>query len=266
MISDLIQAVILGLLQGFTEFLPVSSTAHLIILPKLMKWQDFGLGFDIIIHLGSLIAIIVYCAKNKAFKQEIMMLPLLRLCCFISVATVPVGISGLLLKNLIEKHARSITLIAVTTIIFGIFLGIAYWYNQRKYHQQPNKLLSFKSLSAKYALLIGIAQAVAVIPGVSRSGVTLTAGLLLGFNLLSASRFSFVLSIPVIILAGCKQTVDLINGHQAIIDMPIMLIGFCCSMCSSFIFIFLFFKYISKIKIWPFVIYRIFLGIYLTIF
>ena len=258
MIQGLLQAIILGLLQGFTEFLPVSSTAHLIILPKIMKWQDFGLAFDIAIHLGSLIAIISYFFKDQEYKKEMLSLPLNKLCFLIAVATIPVGLSGLLFKSFIENNTRSIEIISFSTIIFGIILGAAYYYNQH-----ANRSLGIKELSTNKSLLIGIAQSVAIIPGVSRSGITLTASLLLGFNIKFASRFSFLLSFPVIILAGAKQTFDLIVSNQLIANIPILITGFVFSMVSSYIFIILFFKYIDKIGIWPFVIYRILLGMFL---
>lgn len=255
MMNDIIQAILLGLLQGFTEFLPVSSSAHLILLPKFMGWQDFGLSFDVVIHLGSLVAIISYFLKDQQFKQKFSSRSYYKLFWLITLATIPVGLSGLFFKHLIEHSARSIQLIAITTIVFGLILGVAYYYNQR------NKMdLNIKQLSIKYALLIGLAQAIAIIPGVSRSGITLTAGLLLGFDIFSASRFSFLLAIPVIFLAGAKQSLDLIINNQLILNMPILIAGFLSSMISSFMFVFLFFKYINKIGIWPFVIYRVFLG------
>lgn len=252
---DIVRAILLGVLQGFTEFLPVSSTAHLILLPKIMGWQDFGLPFDIAIHLGSLVAIVSYFLKDQKFKQNFAAIKYSKLFWLIGIATIPVGLSGLLFKHFIETSVRSVNLIAITTILFGLILGIAYYY-----YQHNKKILNIKQLSIKYAILIGLAQAIAIIPGVSRSGVTLTAGLLLGFDILVASRFSFLLSIPVIFLAGSKQSLDLITTNQLILSMPIVISGFFSSMMSSFLFVFLFFKYINKIGIWPFVIYRILLG------
>ncbi|MGI9215225.1 MAG: undecaprenyl-diphosphate phosphatase, partial [Gammaproteobacteria bacterium] len=208
--SSILHALLLGLLQGFTEFLPVSSSAHLILLPKFMQWEDFGLPFDITIHLGSLLAIIIYFMYNKQFKQNLQAISMTRLFKLLVIGTIPVGLSGLLFKDYIEHYSRSIELISITTMVFGILLGVSYYVYLNKDKVNKFKCLNFKDFSIKFALLIGLSQAIAIIPGVSRSGVTLTAGLLLGFNLLAASRFSFLLAIPVILSAGFKQSLDLI--------------------------------------------------------
>lgn len=248
--NQILQACLLGLVQGFTEFLPVSSSAHLILLPKLMGWQDFGLSFDIAIHFGSLIAIVFYFLKDQIFKLNYKNLLL------VIVATIPVGLSGLLFKKFIENNMRSITLIAITTALFGIVLGISYWWNKH-----INKNLGVSHLSIKSAILIGCAQALAIIPGVSRSGITLTAGYALGFNGTVAAKFSFLLAIPVIFLAGSLQLLEIIKDPTVTIQFNSILIsGFLSSMISSFLFVLLFLKFINKIGMWPFVIYRILLA------
>ena len=203
---DILQACLLGLVQGFTEFLPVSSSAHLILLPKLMGWQDFGLPFDIAIHIGSLFAIVGYFFKDRVFKLNYRNLLL------VIIATIPVGLSGLLFKKIIAHN--------------------------------------------------GCAQAIAIIPGVSRSGITLTAGLFLGFTSAFAARFSFLLAIPVIFLAGGLQLLELIMDHSSINMqfIPILISGFLSSMISSLVFVWLFLKFIKQIGMWPFVIYRTLLG------
>ena len=251
--NDTLEACLLGLLQGFTEFLPVSSSAHLILLPKLMGWKDFGLPFDIAIHFGSLFAIIAYFLKDRIFKVNYKNLLL------IFIATIPVGLSGLLCKNFVEHNLRSVSLIALTTIVFGLLLGISDIYNKRYF-----KNLHVSQLSIKNAILIGLAQAIAIIPGVSRSGITLTAALALGFTREVAARFSFLLAIPVIFLAGFVQLLELIFKNNVnfsySITHTVLMSGFLSSMISSFIFIFIFLKFINKISMWPFVIYRILLG------
>lgn len=253
--SSILHALLLGLLQGFIEFLPVSSSAHLILLPKFMQWEDFGLPFDITIHLGSLLAIIIYFMYNKQFKQNLQAISMTRLFELLVIGTIPVGFSGLLFKDYIEHYSRSIELISITTMVFGILLGVSYYVYLNKF-----KCLNFKNFSIKFALLIGLSQAIAIIPGVSRSGVTLTAGLLLGFNLLAASRFSFLLAIPVILSAGFKQSLDLIYTPELHLQSSILFTGFLSSFFSSLLFVIGFFKYIEKIGIWPFVIYRVLLG------
>ena len=155
-----------------------------------------------------------------------------------------------------QRGASSINLIAITTVVFGILLGVSYWYNN--YKKQD---FNAEQLSIKDAILIGCAQAIALIPGVSRSGITLTAGLFLGFRSSVAARFSFLLAIPVIALAGGLQSLELIREHGMAIPMcSILVSGFLSSLISSFIFVFLFLKFIHKIGMWPFVIYRILLG------
>lgn len=250
--NDILQACLLGLVQGLTEFLPISSSAHLILLPKLMEWQDFGLPFDIVIHVGSLFAIIFYFFKDRVFKLNYKTLLL------IMVATIPVGLSGILFKKFIEQYVRSIEIIALTTMLFGVVLGISYWWNRYR-----NKNYSVDAISIKSAIFIGCAQAIAIIPGVSRSGITLTAGLLLGFTNNVAARFSFLLAIPVILLAGLLQFVELTINYNIMlsaINLPVLICGFLSSMISSFIFVWIFLKFINQIGMWPFVIYRIALG------
>lgn len=255
---SILHALLLGLLQGFTEFLPVSSSAHLILLPKFMQWEDFGLPFDITIHLGSLLAIIIYFIYNKQFKQNLQAISMTKLFKLLVIGTIPVGLSGLLFKNYIEYYSRSIELISITTMLFGILLGVSYYVYLNNFNKV--KCLNFQDFSIKFAFLIGLSQAIAIIPGVSRSGVTLTAGLLLGFNLLAASRFSFLLAIPVILAAGFKQSLDLIYSPELHLQTSILLTGFLSSFFSSLLFVVGFFKYIEKIGIWPFVIYRVLLG------
>lgn len=249
--NDILQACLLGLLQGFTEFLPVSSSAHLILLPKLMGWVDFGLPFDIAIHFGSLFAIIFYFAKEQIFKINYKNLLL------IAIATIPVGLIGLLCKNFVAHYFRSVSLIAATTIIFGILLGISDLYNR---HYVKN--LHLAQIKITDAILIGFAQAIALIPGVSRSGITLTAALALGFTRQTAARFSFLLAIPVIFLAGSLQLLELVfkNNTNFAISATVLISGFLSSMISSFVFIFIFIKFINKISMWWFVIYRLLLG------
>lgn len=271
--SNIFQALLLGLLQGCSEFLPISSSAHLILLPKLMHWQDFGLQFDITIHLGSLLAIVIYFINNKEFKKVLNNISLKKLFLLLIISTIPVGLCGLLFKHYIENYSRSLVLISATTMFFGILLGFSYYIylnsinsslNSRGLHKKF-KLLGIKDFSIKFAILIGIAQAIAIIPGVSRSGITLTAGLLLGFNLLAATRISFLLAIPVILAAGFKQLLDLLFSNAVHIESLILLAGFFSSFISSLMFVAIFFKYIEKIGMWPFVIYRISLGFILWI-
>ena len=198
---DAIQVILLALIQGLTEFLPISSSAHLILPAQLLGWVDQGLAFDVAVHVGSLLAVVIY------FRRDIGNIVLAwlkalngpatedsRLGWFIIWATVPAGLVGLLFNDLIEAHLRSVAVIAATTLIFGLLLGVA--------DKRSSKRQSLSDITLKQALWIGCAQALALIPGTSRSGVTMTAALFLGLTRQAAARFSFLLSIPIITPRG----------------------------------------------------------------
>lgn len=256
---DLIQIFALALLQGLTEFLPISSSAHLILLPIIAGWQDQGLAFDVAVHVGTLTAVVFYfrttvvtlsidwlaSVKQRALIGES------RLAWAVLLGTIPVGLAGLLLGDVIENHLRSPLVIAATTIIFGLMLGWADW--QSKQQRDEHRLGLFD------ILFIGIAQAIALIPGTSRSGITITAGLMLGLTRQAAARFSFLLSIPVIVLAGGLKTIELVQSTLKT-DWFALIMGIGLSAISAYICIHLFLKIIEKVGMWPFVIYRLILG------
>ena len=259
-----LEIIILALIQGLTEFLPISSSAHLLLPSKLLGWSDQGLAFDVAVHVGSLIAVLVY------FRQEVIDMtrawftdlprifsdsPLsqdARLAWAVILGTIPVGLAGLLFKSFIEANFRSAFVIAMMTITFGIFLWLA---DRKKKNTQDEYQLDFKRV-----LMIGIAQAIALIPGTSRSGVTMTAGLLLGLTRQAAARFSFLLSIPVITLAGGLLTFDLVQQPEPVAWADIAL-GTGISMISAYACIHLFLKVIERIGFMPFIIYRMILGV-----
>jgi undecaprenyl-diphosphatase len=261
---DILHIIALAVLQGLTEFLPISSSAHLILLPSLLGWQDQGLAFDISLHIGSLIAVLAY------FRHDLIPLgqhwlghlrgqaatPQSRLAWAVLWGTVPVGLAGLALGGYVEANLRSPLLIAWTTLIFGILLGLADWLGKRRrseYH-----------LSRLDVLAIGVAQAVALIPGVSRSGITMTAGLAMGLQRAAAARYSFLLSVPVTALAGGLSIRDLLHNPAAF-DWPAMLLGAAFSGLSAYLCIKIFMRFLEQVGMWPFVVYRIFLGIGLLI-
>ncbi|MES9880607.1 MAG: undecaprenyl-diphosphate phosphatase, partial [Sedimenticola sp.] len=214
---DILQIILLALVQGLTEFLPISSSAHLILAPMLFDYPDQGLAFDVAVHLGSLLAVATY------FRHELYVMirdffaslrangrktENSRMAWMIILATLPVMVAGLLLKSIVQNDLRSITVIAVTTLLFGLLL---LWADIK-----GNKRRDEYSVSWRDALFIGLLQAVALIPGTSRSGITMTAGLLLGMTRQAASRFSFLLSIPTILMSGTLVTYDLISGAEAV--------------------------------------------------
>jgi len=256
---EYIQIFALALLQGLTEFLPISSSAHLILLPVIAGWKDQGLAFDIAVHVGSLTAVVFYFRKTlktlsidwvSSIKQR-SMVGESRLAWAVLLGTIPVGLSGLMLGNLIEINLRNPLVIATATILFGLILGWADW--RSKQDRDEHHLSIFD------ILFIGIAQAIALIPGTSRSGITITAGLLLGLTREAASRFSFLLSIPVIILAGSLKTLQLLQSDVAA-DWAAIMLGTILSALSAYLCINVFLKVIEKIGMWPFVIYRLFIG------
>jgi undecaprenyl-diphosphatase len=254
---DIIQAVILALIQGITEFLPISSSGHLVLPSEILGWQDQGLAFDVAVHVGTLVAVMTYLRKELveiiggwfsglAGKQN----DAGRLGWLLILATIPASIVGLLLDDFIELHLRSVAVIACTTIFFGLILGVADRYN----HQT----LSLYEIGFKVALIIGFAQALALIPGTSRSGITMTAALFLGCTRDASARFSFLMSIPIILLSGAYKGFELLG--EAGIDWQMIGVGVAVSAISAYICIYCFMSFISRIGMMPFVYYRLVLG------
>ncbi len=258
----LFEIIILAIIQGLTEFLPISSSAHLILPAEVLGWNNQGLAFDVAVHVGSLLAVMIY------FRADIYKLTIAwfstgftsrmntdaKLAWFVVIGTIPAGLFGLLMKDWIELNARSALIIAITTIVFGLLL----WYADAKATQEK----SIKGLTLKDTVIIGLAQALAIIPGTSRSGVTMTAGLLIGLNRESAARFSFLLSIPIILAAGLFSTLDLLNENTKV-DWNALIYGAAFSFVAAYLCIYLFLSWISRIGMLPFVIYRLILGIIL---
>lgn len=252
------QIVVLALIQGLTEFLPISSSAHLILPAEVLGWQDQGLAFDVAVHFGSLIAVVSYFRKDiwvlirdglggfteGRFTDEG------RLAWLIVLATIPVGLVGLIFKDFIEAHLRSAAVIATTTIGFGILL---WWADVRGVRTQTLAQLNWKK-----ALLIGMAQVLALIPGTSRSGITMTAGLMLGMKREAAARFSFLMSIPAIALPAMLLTYDLLALET--VPWADILLGTVLSFISAYLCIHFFLQFISRIGMAPFAIYRLILG------
>ncbi len=259
---DLIQIMVLSLVQGISEFLPISSSAHLILVPVLTQWQDQGLAFDVAVHVGTLLAVVFY------FRQDIgrMLLAWIdslktrqlssdaRVAWGVLLGTIPVGLVGLLFKDFIEVYLRSPLVIAATTIIFGLLLLLG--------DRLGKRWRGIYELRGMDILLIGLSQALALIPGTSRSGITITAALLLGFTREAAARFSFLLSIPVITLAGGLLIKDLLESNLAVDGLALAL-GVIFSAISAFICIHYFLQFLNRFGMLPYVIYRLLLGTFL---
>ncbi len=259
---DWLQAVWLALIQGLTEFLPVSSSAHLILASKLLGLKDQGLAFDVAVHLGTLIAVLAFFRKEVTAMATDFFASVFkgrhtrdsRLAWMVLWATVPVGLLGLAfaLLDIVELYLRETWVIATTTIGFGLLLGVAdkYGSDQRDEYQ----------LTWRDVLFIGLAQALALIPGTSRSGITMTAALLLGLNRTASARFSFLLSIPAILLPGALQSVKLATGEAAV-DWSAMAIGVVVAAVIAYLTIHWFMKLLERIGFQPFVWYRMVLGL-----
>jgi undecaprenyl-diphosphatase len=256
---DNLHAIILALLQGLTEFLPISSSAHLILMPTLFDWEDQGLAFDVAVHVGTLLAVVAYFRHDlvrllSAWLQSLAgkgMTTEARLAWLVVLGTLPVVLAGLLLHDLIETSLRSPLVIAVTTIVFALLLG---WADRNSRHLRDEYTLGLKDV-----LVIGLAQALALVPGTSRSGITMTAALALGLTRSAAARFSFLLSIPVIALAGGYETKKLLQLAEPV-AWDTLLLGTAVAGISAFLCIHFFLRLIERIGMLPFVVYRLLLG------
>ncbi len=256
---DNFQAFILALVQGLTEFLPISSSAHLILVPHLSDWPDQGLAFDVAVHFGTLSAVVAYFRVELAAMASSWLRSLgsrypdddAKLAWAVLLGTIPLGLSGLLLHDFIETSLRSPLVIASTTVGFGALL----WYADVK---GPQTRCEYR-LNAWRVAVIACAQALALIPGTSRSGVTITAGLLVGLDRKSAARFSFLLSIPAILMAAGYEGSKLLGAGEAVRWTPILL-GVAVSALSAYTCIHFFLKLLDRIGMLPFVIYRFVLG------
>lgn len=261
---DFLQIFVLAIVQGLTEFLPVSSSAHLILVPILTGWKDQGLAFDVAVHVGTLSAVVLYfrteilhmttawigSVSGKGFNQDA------KLAWAVLFGTIPVGLAGLLFKDFIEENLRSAFVLATSTLVFAILL----WWADVKGKRVRNEY----SIDWKDVLFIGVAQALALIPGTSRSGATMTAALMMGLTRQAAARFSFLLSIPVIVLAGGLETVEYLK-EATVDDMQPLMLGVLISGVSAYFCIHYFLKLLERIGMMPFVVYRIVLALFLYI-
>ena len=258
----------LGIIQGFTEFLPISSTAHLKVVPYLFGWNDLGVSFSASIQLGSAVAIIYYFRNQirliidsffsvlkhrKGFKDDDS-----RLSIYIFVASIPIFVFGLLIKiywpNYSESNVRGLFSIAVTSIFMALLLALSEIKGKR------NKL--FADVNLNDVILLGFAQSLALFPGVSRSGITLTSALFSGIERQTAARLSFLVGIPAISISGLVELLSLIRVSSVIDILPII-IGIISSFFSSVLAIDLFLKFLSKNNTLVFVYYRLAFGVFI---
>ncbi len=260
--SDFLLSFFLGLIQGLTEFLPISSSAHLLLPSLLFGTNDLGLYFDISVHAGTLAAVIYYFKSDiflmtqSVLTKNIDLQKYKNLTFQLLIATIPVVLIGYFFKDLIEQRIFSIESIAISNLIFAAILLLAFLRN--KSGKGIHEITLFT------ALFIGAFQCFALIPGASRSGTAITAALLIGLNLKDASKFSFMLGIPTILGALVLLVID-IQNNDIQFDFLILMIGFLTSMIFAFFTIKLFLSFVEKIGMVPFVLYRVLLGVILLL-
>jgi undecaprenyl-diphosphatase len=249
-------AVVLGLVQGLTEFLPVSSSGHLILVPRLFGWPDQGLAVDAALHLGTLAALVAY------FRAELVALVTgalsRRLVLILVVATVPAGAAGLLLGAAIEAHLRAPLLIAVTTAFWG---GVMWAADRRPATLAAVASDPIERVGWGQGMAIGCAQAVALIPGTSRSGITITTGLLGGLDRATAARFAFLLGIPVTAGAGGVKTLHLLRHGIPAGDGGPLTVAILVSFLSGWLAVWFLVRYLKQRSLLPFVVYRLALSV-----
>ena len=259
---DVLQILFLALVQGITEFLPVSSSAHLILPSAFTDWPDQGLAFDVAVHLGSLLAVSLYfrhtllglstSAWSAVRSGGAQLDDNVWLIAKVGVATLPTVVAGLLLKDVIEAELRSISVIAITTVLFGVLLWVA---DRRRSFAYSDE----RDIPWWPAILIGLAQVLALVPGTSRSGITITAALFLAVAPAAAARFSFLLSLPTIAGAALLTSLDLLETG---VDTrwSDLFWGFALSAVAAYIAIGFFLRLLDRTGMTPYVIYRLLLG------
>ncbi|MFB6518681.1 undecaprenyl-diphosphate phosphatase [Streptomyces sp. NPDC056401] len=272
------ESLILGLVQGLTEFLPISSSAHLRLTAVFAGWQDPGAAFTAITQIGTEAAVLIYFRKDiakiistwfrslytKALRSE----QEAKMGWLVIVGSIPIGVLGLAFKDQIEGPFRNLWLIATTLIVMGIVLGVADRLAARDEeggrHRAIRERKTLKELGVKDGLIFGLCQAMALIPGVSRSGATLSGGLLLGFTREAAARYSFLLAIPAVLASGLFEIKDVMEdpGH---IEWPQTIFATVIAFIVGYVVIAWFMKFISSKSFMPFVIYRVLLGILLFV-
>lgn len=258
--TDFFKAVFLGVLQGLTEFLPISSSAHLAILPKFFGWNDPGAAFTAVIQIGTELAVLIYFRKDiwsigsgwmrGVFSKAARTTQEWRMGWFVIIGSLPIVILGVALQSLIDSNFRNLWVIGSTLIVGGVILGVA--------ERVGRKNTPIEDLTLSHAILFGLAQAAALVPGVSRSGATISMGLFLGYERAAATRYAFLLAIPAVVGAGMFKLKD-IGGANEYGTVP-TIIATIVSFVVGLAVIHWLLEYVSKNSYMPFVIYRIGLG------
>lgn len=262
--TELVKTVVVALVQGITEFLPISSDGHLILVEKLLRFDLGSLSFDVVLHLGTLVAIFIYFRREfwnlitalwTREKKEDRRLILLMI-----VGTIPAVIIGLLTKKLIEGYFREVVWVGAFMIVGGLFYIIG-----EKYDRVMLEKRDMKKLSLMDAVLIGVAQAIAILPGVSRSGMTITTGILTRLRREAAATYSFLLGAIAITGAGVVEIPDVIADPLLATKLPLYLVGFAVALLSGYASIAFLLSYVKKHSLGVFAYYLIILGSFLLI-
>ncbi|MEA2231840.1 MAG: undecaprenyl-diphosphatase [Solirubrobacteraceae bacterium] len=260
---DLFQAIVLGIVQGLTEFLPISSSGHLRIVPAFAGWKDPGAAFTAVIQLGTMAAVVLYFREDLWRIARAWLASLrdasrrseldARMGWYLIFGTVPIVIFGVAFKHQIENGARDLYLIGTTLIVFGLILLAAERVSRRD--------RDVSTLTRRDAIIVGFAQALALVPGVSRSGATITAGLVLGFDRVSAARFSFLLSIPAVVLSGLYELKDVASGAaKGAAGVGPTAVATVLAFVTGYLSIAFLLRYLTSHSTAIFVVYRVVLG------
>lgn len=259
------EAIVLGLVQGITEFLPISSSAHIFVVSQLLGWQDPGAAFTAVSQIGTELAVIVFFRRDiariiSAWAQSLFKPALrsgidARMGWYIIVGTIPIAVIGLIFSHQIETAARNLWLVSGTLIGFGIILGVADALGRHR--------LALANLNAKDGILFGLGQALALIPGVSRSGATISTGLALGYTREASARYAFLLAIPAVVASGLYEATKI--GSDPTVEWGPTILATVIAFVTGFAVIAWLLRWVTTRSYLPFVIYRIALGLLLII-
>ena len=256
-----LQAAFLGLVQGITEFLPISSTAHLRLVPAVLGWPDSGAAFTAVLQLGTLAAVLGYFLRDLVrmladlARPETRRSPDARMFLYMVAGTVPIGVAGLLGRHAVEGPLRSIVVIAVMLIVVGVAMAVV--------EKTARFVRDLESITLRDAFIVGLFQALALVPGTSRSGITLVAAMLLGFRRDAAARFSFLLSIPAVAAAGVFELPKLLRDHT--VSTGALLTGLLVAAVSGYLSVAWLLRFLRTRTTFVFVAYRVVLGVLLLV-
>lgn len=259
---DIIQAIVLGLLQGATEFIPVSSSGHLVLVPWLLGWESPGLVFDTVVHWGTLVAVLAYFWRDwlaliGAWLRGLVHWdwrdPQARLMWLLLAGTIPAALFGFLLEDFFESLFGEPAWVAFFLLVTAALLTLS--------ERLGSSLRQTADLGWSDALVIGLAQAAAIAPGISRSGATMAAGLFRGLERTVAARFSFLLSTPIIFGAGLLQLMDLAEAADPAAQVPALVVGFLAAAASGYVCIWALLRYLQRGKLYPFAVYCAWVGL-----